>query len=863
MCTSIFCFSCFSALTPFGIHSGQEMDATATLPHIINFNDDELHKTCFASFEHMRRKGKLCDITLISESKRFAAHKIVLAATIPFFNGMFLSNMSESNKNEISILGVDAIALEAFVGFAYIGSIQITPSNVQSLLIGASFLQVNSIRNICCKYIEERLSPSTVLAARSFARSLMCNHLALACDNYLFDHFGSVSQNEAFLRIDGNDLLTLLESDELSVANEERLFELVIAWVEYEEKPHKSEPLMLEQAPLSADKQGATSVSITDDPPCLDSRGASPVGHLSCSPCRPSWFSEPSLSLLRSTFGLHSTAKPSQSRVDLLPELLKRIRLPLISANYISSVISKHRLIRENIQCRDLLDEVRDMLLLRDRVSSSFCCRPRRGQEVFGIIYAVGGLTSNGDCHGIVETYHPSIGRWELAEHMPSQRSRIGVIALNGLLYAIGGFDGTSRLNTTEVYDPRTKVWRTVAPMNYKRSALGAAALDGRIYVCGGYDGVASLRTCEVYYPQQNKWLIVSSMNEPRSAGGLVALNNGCLYAVGGHNGLAIYSSVECYHPRAVGPAAAAMQLTSGDGVNSSNVTGPTSHRSSATSTPWQPVARMLYRRCRHGVTVLHNRIIVAGGYNGVTFLRNVEVFDPSAGPDANGIMGQWTEIASLEVPRSRVGLAVTGGRLYAIGGYDGITHLRTVECFHPPSSDADNYVLGASDTVSLPDTTRRRRSTPAQTTNQNASSTTSHPLTSSSYSTSTDEDDDDVSSPSNQSTSESASTSQSQSHQPTNQSRSASKQGTAPPDSRLHGSAGAFANWVWTPAASLIAHEGWVGVGVLPLDDASPALLMPSKPPDAPLFNAAACSPPSRPCSSVESGFWSWTQPM
>lgn len=51
---------------------------------------------------------------------RFTAHKVVLAATIPYFNGMFLSNMSECIKNEISIHGLDAwyiIILENFLVF--------------------------------------------------------------------------------------------------------------------------------------------------------------------------------------------------------------------------------------------------------------------------------------------------------------------------------------------------------------------------------------------------------------------------------------------------------------------------------------------------------------------------------------------------------------------------------------------------------------------------------------------------------------------------------------------------------------------------------------------------------------------------
>lgn len=74
-----------------------------------------------------------------------------------------------------------------------------------------------------------------------------------------------------------------------------------------------------------------------------------------------------------------------------------------------------------------------------------------------------------------------------------------------GCLYAIGGLDGNTRLNTVERFDPKTGVWQRVASMNYRRSALGAAVLNGRIYVCGGYDGVSSLRTCEVYNPEQNQ----------------------------------------------------------------------------------------------------------------------------------------------------------------------------------------------------------------------------------------------------------------------------------------------------------------------------------------------------------------------
>lgn len=52
---------------------------------------------------------------------------------------------------------------------------------------------------------------------------------------------------------------------------------------------------------------------------------------------------------------------------------------------------------------------------------------------------------------------------------MSTARSRVGVAVVNGLLYAIGGYDGQSRLRTVEVYNPETDTWTKVASMNTQR----------------------------------------------------------------------------------------------------------------------------------------------------------------------------------------------------------------------------------------------------------------------------------------------------------------------------------------------------------------------------------------------------------
>ena len=84
----------------------------------------------------------------------------------------------------------------------------------------------------------------------------------------------------------------------------------------------------------------------------------------------------------------------------------------------------------------------------------------------------------------------------------------------------------------------------------------------------------------------------------------------------------------------------------------------------------------MLTKRCRLGVAALGGKLYVAGGYDGTSFLRSVECFDP--------ITNRWCQLAQMNVKRSRVSLVTNGGRLYAIGGYDGFSNLKSMEIYDP-----------------------------------------------------------------------------------------------------------------------------------------------------------------------------------
>jgi len=69
-----------------------------------------------------------------------------------------------------------------------------------------------------------------------------------------------------------------------------------------------------------------------------------------------------------------------------------------------------------------------------------------------------------------------------------------GVAVLGGLVYIVGGFNGSLRVRTVDVYDPVKDVWSSIASMEARRSTLGAAVLNGLIYAVGGFDGSSGIQ---------------------------------------------------------------------------------------------------------------------------------------------------------------------------------------------------------------------------------------------------------------------------------------------------------------------------------------------------------------------------------
>lgn len=230
-------------------------------------------------------------------------------------------------------------------------------------------------------------------------------------------------------------------------------------------------------------------------------------------------------------------------RREYLGQILERIRLPLLSENYIKQFIDKC----ENQSLKRMLDNILhsyrsyQMLGVNSQRNLS---QPRQASKkqfyiIGGYSRSVGGRWSDrsslSDCEKF-DSFSRTCDNAGIA-NFEVPRCNVGVTSLNALIYVIGGEDDSLLLfDTTDCYDPALNVWTEVAHLNAPRVGFGACVVDNCIYVVGGliglWGGTEVAGTIEKYDPLENQWSVAGSMKTKRFHLGVTQLD-GLIYAIG------------------------------------------------------------------------------------------------------------------------------------------------------------------------------------------------------------------------------------------------------------------------------------------------------------------------------------------
>jgi N-acetylneuraminic acid mutarotase len=269
-----------------------------------------------------------------------------------------------------------------------------------------------------------------------------------------------------------------------------------------------------------------------------------------------------------------------------------------------------------------------------------------------GKIYAIGGYDSSGTPTNIVEVYDPTTNTWSSAHPIPRALHHNSAAVAAGKLYSFGGPS-----TQTFVYDELNDSWSEVASMLFFHVLTPAVGVfNDKIYVAGGVNGGvgnSKQNQVEVYDPVANTWTALQPMRFGRNhCGG--AFINGKFYVVGGRRRFIAFDTNEVYDPQ---------------------------------TDTWATQAPMPTARAGIGVAAVNGELFVFGGETydpnggGGEVHGEVEIFNPAT--------NTWRSLSPMPNPRHGIWASVIGNNIFLPGGgllagFGGTTNLNTVFTVSP-----------------------------------------------------------------------------------------------------------------------------------------------------------------------------------
>ena len=476
---------------------------------------------------HLRKKENFQDFAIVFQNgETTRAHKIIVAASSDFFHNMFLYEPSKSQWIIPDFLPQSKDHIDLVLDYIYTSSVQ--PIREVSTLIGvymlSDYLLLHNLRAHCVRQLKELADLPTWL--RISRGSLTPTVEEIAVQKIASNFVSALQYKEMVLEMSAEVLKSILKSEDLAIVDEMSLFYLVKLWLQHDptQRPvHLFFDLVtrnwLDALPIGSLCQVA-SESIEIVRSRLDDRLSNIFVFIAKK--LSIWYAKES----ESNDGRTSSSRKSNTAAAA------------VLAGGESNGYGK--------KMYSYFPAYDTWLKLDTQLRGDKCYH---GAAVINdTLYIVGGysgLRRSNSLHSLdLRTME-----WTELEPMHQSRCYVTTVALDGYLYAMGGFDGTfhvppSRCSTVERFDPSTGRWTFLSPMINARSDAGAVSYKGKIWIVGGYNGTTYLQSVERYSPATDTWEEMADLNLARGGLGCAVLNNR-LFAIGGFSYFARLDAVE------------------------------------------------------------------------------------------------------------------------------------------------------------------------------------------------------------------------------------------------------------------------------------------------------------------------------
>ena len=185
-----------------------------------------------------RRDGHHCDVTLMVQGQSFPAHRVVLAASCPFFEALFASEMREKEERKVILESFSVAVMEPLLQYLYTGVLEIADEYVaQDLVVAGDFLLSIDLKNLAVAYMASSIDKLNCVSLFLFADKFECKWLRENACTFIIQNYQDVICNDnKFLALNAKQFSEIVSSDELSVNKEEVVYEALIQWAKINQR---------------------------------------------------------------------------------------------------------------------------------------------------------------------------------------------------------------------------------------------------------------------------------------------------------------------------------------------------------------------------------------------------------------------------------------------------------------------------------------------------------------------------------------------------------------------------------------------------------------------------------------------------